>query len=259
MVNPPTNAIIWRWDLTGSAFGNHARQANPDGDGANYALNLRYPGQYYDGESGLHYNYFRDYDPATGRYVQSDPIGLGGGVNTYSYVGGQPLSKFDPLGLAEWHGSLTFVRSLKFFPRTWVPIGYVNNATFDLHSTCYEREVGILNPWLKHEWLTPGVVVKDVRFLEFDALGGLRINQIVLDDGMKGAPNVANLAGRVSVSMTLKNGVVSGSVTVGRARGTLRGTYAGLVPDGEYEFSGEGKFAANSAVPDSPCGCSGSH
>ena len=45
------------------------------------------------------YNYFRDYDPAIGRYVESDPIGLGGGLNTYAYVGGDPLAAFDRLGL----------------------------------------------------------------------------------------------------------------------------------------------------------------
>jgi RHS repeat-associated protein len=57
------------------------------------------PGQYFDAETGTNYNYFRDYDPTIGRYVQSDPIGLEGGVNTYSYVGNSPLVGIDPFGL----------------------------------------------------------------------------------------------------------------------------------------------------------------
>ncbi|GLR09514.1 hypothetical protein GCM10007905_22340 [Mixta theicola] len=61
--------------------------------------NLRFQGQYLDRETGLHYNLFRYYDPATGRYTQPDPIGLAGGLNTYAYVG-DPLVWVDPLGLA---------------------------------------------------------------------------------------------------------------------------------------------------------------
>jgi RHS repeat-associated protein len=64
--------------------------------------NLRFPGQYEDPETGTHYNYFRDYDPSTGRYVQSDPIGLAGGISTYGYVGNAPYMYMDPYGLWRW-------------------------------------------------------------------------------------------------------------------------------------------------------------
>lgn len=96
VTRPSDNAIVWRWDS--DAFGTTAANQNPSGLGA-FNYNLRFPGQYYDSETGLHYNYFRDYDPATGRYAQSDPIGVAAGVNTYGYVGGSPLMFGDPLGL----------------------------------------------------------------------------------------------------------------------------------------------------------------
>ncbi len=99
VIDPVRDVAIWRWDLKGEAFGNTAPDQDPDHDGTAFVLDLRFPGQRYDAASGLDQNYFRDYDMNAGRYVQSDPIGLGGGPNTYSYVLGDPLSVIDPLGL----------------------------------------------------------------------------------------------------------------------------------------------------------------
>jgi RHS repeat-associated protein len=99
VITDGTNKVVWRWDS--DPFGADAANEDPDGDGAKFRYNLRFPGQYYDRETGLHYNYFRDYEPGTGRYVQSDPIGLAGGLNVYAYLDGNPLSYVDPLGLAK--------------------------------------------------------------------------------------------------------------------------------------------------------------
>jgi RHS repeat-associated protein len=60
---------------------------------------MRFPGQYFDRETNLAYNYFRDYDPGIGRYVQSDPSGLVAGINIYVYGSGNPLTRYDTFGL----------------------------------------------------------------------------------------------------------------------------------------------------------------
>lgn len=99
VLDPQRDKTVWRWDLTGEAFGNTAPQQDPDGDGTAFVFDMRFPGQRYEAAMGMNYNYFRDYEAATGRYAQSDPIGLIGGVNTYAYVQANPFGYTDPLGL----------------------------------------------------------------------------------------------------------------------------------------------------------------
>jgi RHS repeat-associated protein len=78
------NQMVWRWDQA-DPFGMMPPDENPSRLGM-FSYDLRFPGQVFDRETNSHYNYFRDYDPQTGRYVQSDPVGLKAGPNTYAYV-----------------------------------------------------------------------------------------------------------------------------------------------------------------------------
>lgn len=98
LVTPISQTVTWRWPIEGSAFGDHPAQTDPDGDGIEQSFGLRYPGQYFDPETGLHYNYFRDYEPGTGRYIESDPLGIFGDIATYSYAQNHPLRYIDPDG-----------------------------------------------------------------------------------------------------------------------------------------------------------------
>lgn len=99
VIEPARNVAVWTWDLKGEAFGNSVPNQDPDGDTNPFILNMRFPGQRHDAASGLNYNYLRDYDTGTGRYVESDPIGLKGGGSTYSYTSGNPVLRSDSLGL----------------------------------------------------------------------------------------------------------------------------------------------------------------
>jgi RHS repeat-associated protein len=87
-----------------------------------FTYELRFPGQFFDQATYLHYNYFRDYDPRLGRYIESDPIGLAGGINTYAYVGGNPIWAIDPFGL---YGR----QSCDFWQQTCASNGYNSKYT----------------------------------------------------------------------------------------------------------------------------------
>ncbi len=91
VVTDPDQNIVWRASYT--PFGEVSRIVNA------LDMPLRFPGQYQDAETGLNYNYFRSYDTGTGRYTQSDPIGLDGGLNTFVYAYANSVNYIDPLGL----------------------------------------------------------------------------------------------------------------------------------------------------------------
>lgn len=92
-VTTQSGTAIWSWPYTQNPFGEQPAS------GSNYTLNLRYPGQYFDAETGLNYNMHRDYEAGTGRYVESDPAGLTAGPSNYAYVSESPLRYVDPTGL----------------------------------------------------------------------------------------------------------------------------------------------------------------
>jgi RHS repeat-associated protein len=93
--------VVWAWDPY--VFGDTSPDQNPPGTPfSKFVYNLRFPGQYYDSETGFFYNMNRYFDPATGRYTSVDPLGLLAGVNPYIYVLNNPLSYIDPFGLDPW-------------------------------------------------------------------------------------------------------------------------------------------------------------
>jgi len=103
-----TNTVVWEGIY--KPFGE--ADVNPNSSVVN---NFRFAGQYYDQETGLHYNYHRYYDPGSGRYVRGDPIGLFGGINLFKYAENNPINEIDPYGLlsADYHFLITLIASLK--------------------------------------------------------------------------------------------------------------------------------------------------
>ncbi len=130
---------VWRWDP--DQFGTTAPNQNPYGFGT-FVYNLRFPGQYYQSETGLNYNYFRDNDPQTGRYLESDPIGLFGGINTYNYARNTPVMRTDPQGLFAFNTSFTWHDVPKIDNVPWIPfftsplIGLTSPNLSSVRCTC---------------------------------------------------------------------------------------------------------------------------
>ncbi len=96
LLTDSAGTVVWR--EAHEAFGKAHPDENPDGDATAVMFNIRFPGQYFDAESGLHDNRIRSYDPGVGRYVAADPIGQSAGSNLYQYVFNRPVELVDPSG-----------------------------------------------------------------------------------------------------------------------------------------------------------------
>ena len=120
------------WKINSDEFDNSELDANNQ-----ITMNLRFPGQYYDAETGLSYNYFRDYDAKTGRYIQSDPIGLAGGINIFVYSEENPVKIYDNYGLSTCHEGYCqqqFIDCMANCIRTLDPLSDNYLDKFDLYA-----------------------------------------------------------------------------------------------------------------------------
>lgn len=131
LTRPIDNKMVWRWDSS-DPFGVDQPDENPSQLGI-FSFNPRFPGQLFDRETKIHYNYYRNYDPQTARYIESDPIGLKGGINTYAYVDGNPLSYIDPLGLDRWGDTSA---NYRYTPKAGKPVDDKTEGYLTCFSAC---------------------------------------------------------------------------------------------------------------------------
>ncbi len=121
------------WEANHNPFGEATVNEDVDVDGEIITMNVRFPGQYYDSETNLHYNWNRYYDPSIGRYITSDPIGLYGGISTYGYVSQNPINAIDFFGLKEFLLYISSVQAgLGYFAGEFGIMVFVDPCTLDL-------------------------------------------------------------------------------------------------------------------------------
>ncbi len=129
-----SGTVVWQAQYT--PFGQATVDEDPDGDGSAVENPLRFPGQYFDEEIELHYNYFRYYNPGTGRYVTSDYIGLAGGLNTYIYTLDNPVNLYDSNGASAISSAVSRI-ILKCV--TGIAVGSGIESTTQLGICCFKQ------------------------------------------------------------------------------------------------------------------------
>ena len=105
-------------------------------------ITLRFPGQWFQSESGLHQNWMRDYDPTTGRYLQADPLGLVDGPSVYGYAGQNPIVNVDPTG--QCFGPFIYLLPACIGAATSVIIGYLtdDNGCYTYSEALWDAGIG---------------------------------------------------------------------------------------------------------------------
>jgi RHS repeat-associated protein len=160
MITSQAGATVWKWDQA-EPFGNSVPNADPDGDGIAFDFPLRFPGQFFDRETGNFYNAARDYWSDGGRYLESDPIGLDGGINTYTYAY-DPLVQVDPFGLMGRAPGKSFAPGLPngnyapgytdqdkvcSFPASLLNLDKCSKKCCIAHDSCFERHRCNASSW----------------------------------------------------------------------------------------------------------------
>ena len=241
-----TNAggsTVWTWDS--GAFGKEA----PTGSAT---VNLRFPGQYFDSEITLFYNWNRYYNPTTGRYISSDPIGLAGGLSTFGYAGQSPIVSIDPEGLTVWHGRMrgfnasVLVASVPFFAlELWsVPEGNTRECLFITVALepddylpgielSYKKlkgsPISLVDLWVEYDDGQPTITPEffDKKRWYFSAAGSVQVN----DEGVTALGGTFYIDGRPLRTLTNRTGWNLGASIAGYIQGK---TKLGIQEIGEY-------------------------
>ena len=180
-----TGTVVWAAEH--APFGRAVVDDNPDGDATTVTFNVRFPGQYFDSETGLHYNYHRYYDPSSGRYLRSDPIGLEGGINAYVYGDGNPVVNIDIFGLrtsapppfrSPLHRGLPVRPSHHHFPPIGRPVANVFNGPAPPNPYVFLPEPEIPDDayWGRH-----AIVTRDGIVLACNADSGSNCRELLME------------------------------------------------------------------------------